>query len=280
MKVLRGVGLLLFRDKTLEPLVLHLKLCDFGFEFGMLVLSFLHGLFQRLLSLLLLDSEASTCSCVAATLVLLSGLTGRFLGTHGRRCAVLSLSLQQISRCIWRRVRRDGGILLQRKSVCRRGWLDWSVVSTAHVRRARVGAIEIEIVTFAVVAQGGNTVIDEIGIRVHSQVILRYAGCGRHKLCILEANLIEAVDVVVQVRTVSASVSRHDDDTAAAGTAYSVSMSVVDDEYATGDQVDDCATSGVMAKMRDEWWLCEKPGDDAIGTPRPLFAHPQPTPFL
>lgn len=62
----------LFGDKTLEPLVLHLELTNTSFKELHLVGHLLGRLLQSLLALLLLDTESSTSGGVSATLVLLS----------------------------------------------------------------------------------------------------------------------------------------------------------------------------------------------------------------
>src|SRR5690606_21244734 len=91
-----GVGPILLGDEVLEPLVFHLELVDAGFKLADLLRHFLCSSLECLLSLLLLDTEASRSGSVAATLVLLGGYTRGILE------AVV------VGRAIFR---RDGGSL-------------------------------------------------------------------------------------------------------------------------------------------------------------------------
>lgn len=126
-------------------------------------------------------------------------------------------------------------IVLHWEAACRRCWRDRSIVRSAHICRARVGGFEIEVVRLAIVAQGWDAVVDEVGIGEHGQIVLDQVGLDGRKLRIFEADLVEVVDVILQIWPVSASVARHGE--RRAGTLNSASVSVVGEACATDGQV-------------------------------------------
>lgn len=77
------VALVLLDKKVLQPLVLSLKLGDLGLQVGNLFGHLLGRLLESLLTLLLLDAEASTGRSVTPALVLFGGNTGRLLVVDG-----------------------------------------------------------------------------------------------------------------------------------------------------------------------------------------------------
>lgn len=77
------VALVLLDQEVLEPLVLRLELRYLGLEGVDLVGHLLGGLLKSLLTLLLLDTEASAGGSVASALVLFGSDTGYILKGHG-----------------------------------------------------------------------------------------------------------------------------------------------------------------------------------------------------
>ena len=128
------------------------------------------------------------------------------------------------------------------------GWRDGSVVGSAHVCRAGVGGLKIEVVVLAMVAQWWDAVVDEIGVGEHGQVVLHQGALNRSIWRIFEAYLVEVVDVILKIRPMSATIARHRKDTA--GASSPVSVRVVDDENATDGQVDVVDIDGVDVRRR------------------------------
>jgi hypothetical protein len=73
----------LLRNKTLEPLILHLQLLDFALKHLHLLRHFFRLLLERLLALLLLHAETGGRGRVAAALVLFGCETGGLLHIGG-----------------------------------------------------------------------------------------------------------------------------------------------------------------------------------------------------
>ena len=138
--------------------------------------------------------------------------------------------------------------VLHLEAICWWGWRDGSVVGSAHVCRAGVGGLEIEVVVLAMVAQWWDAVVDEIGVGEHGQVVLHQGALNRSIWRIFEAYLVEVVDVILKIRPMSATIARHRKDTA--GASSPVSVRVVDDENATDGQVDVVDIDGVDVRRR------------------------------
>lgn len=111
-------ALVLLSDQALEPLILRLQLVDAAFEGSYFVAHLLGGLLESLLTLLLLDAEASTGGCVAAALVLLGGETGGLLEVRSTRCIRLallsSLGILLGGAAVWRRGHGRAGSVQRR----------------------------------------------------------------------------------------------------------------------------------------------------------------------